>query len=97
MFAIVLIALVLMGIVLLLYCAPQLRVLNFVEYTAPETVVRINRFAASRLLIPVGVSLACACLAQARPDLSLPLLFPIMISILVAVVWIASGVHRFKA
>lgn len=97
MFANLFIALVLLTIVLLLYFAPRLRVLNFVDYASPETVVQINRYAAARLLVPVLVGLVCAGIAQVRPDLTVPLLFPVMISIVVAVVWIASGVNRIKA
>lgn len=91
-----LIAALLSGIAALLYCAPRLRLLNFVSYDAPASVVRINRYAAARLLLPVGVSAGCAYIAGMRPELTVPLLFPTMISILAAVVWIAAGVTRLK-
>ncbi|BDT57334.1 hypothetical protein MasN3_08280 [Massilia varians] len=58
--------------------------------------MRINRYAAPRLLLPVGVSAGCAYLAGMWPELALPLLFPVMISILAAVVWISAGLSRLK-
>lgn len=89
-----LIAAFLLGIVALLVCAPRLKLLNFVNYDAPASVVRINRYAAARLLLPVAVSAGCACLAGMRPDLLAPLLFPIILSIVAAVVWISAGLTR---
>jgi hypothetical protein len=84
------------GIAGLLYFAPRLRLLNFVDYDTPSSVVRINRYAAPRLLLPVGVSVGCAYIAGMRQELAVPLLFPTIISILVAVVWIAAGLTRLK-
>lgn len=84
------------GVAALLYFAPRLRLLNFVDYDAPSSVVRINRYAAPRLLLPVGVGAGCAYLAGMWPELALPLLFPVMISILAAVVWISAGLSRLK-
>lgn len=91
-----LIGLLFSGVAALLYFAPRLRFLNFVDYDASSSVVRINRYAAPRLLVPVGVSAGCAYIAGIRPELALPLLFPVMISILAAVVWIAAGLSRLK-
>lgn len=91
-----LIGVLLSGVAALLYFAPTLRLLNFVDYDAPASVVRINRYAAPRLLLPVGVSAGCAYITVGRPELALPLLFPTMISILGAVVWIAAGLTRLK-
>lgn len=91
-----LIGLLFSGVAALLYFAPRLRLLNFVDYDASSSVVRINRYAAPRLLVPVGVSAGCAYIAGIRPELALPLLFPVMISILAAVVWIAAGLSRLK-
>lgn len=89
-----LMAALLSGVAALLYFVPRLRLLNFVNYDAPASAVRINRYAAVRLLLPVVVSAGCACIAGMRPELTVPLLFPTMISILAAVVWIAAGVTR---
>lgn len=86
-----LMAALLSGIAALLYVAPRLRLLNFVNYDAPASVVRINRCAAVRLLLPVGVSAGCAYVAGMRPELTVPLIFPTILSILAAVVWIAAG------
>ena len=89
-----LIAALLSGVPALLYCAPRIRLLNIVNYDGPASVERINRHAAVRLLVPVGVSSGCAYIAGTRPTWLVPLLFPAMLSILVAVVWIAAGVTR---
>ena len=89
-----LIGVLLSGVAALLYFAPTLRLLNFVDYDAPSSVVRINRYAAPRLLLPVGVSGGCAYIAVERPELAVPLLFPTILSILAAVVWIAAGLTR---
>lgn len=91
-----LIALALLGIAALLYFAPNLRLLNFVTYDSASSVIRINRYAASRLLLPVLVFLTCAYVAEIRAELAVPLFFPCMISILLAVVWIAAGVGRLE-
>lgn len=89
-----LIAALLSAIAALLHCAPRLRLLNFVSYDGPASVARINRYAAARLLLPVGVSVGCAYTAGMRPEWLAPLLFPTMLSILAAVIWIAAGVTR---
>lgn len=89
-----LIALVLSGMAALLYFAPHRKILNFVNYDATQSAAAINRYAAARLLLPVSVSLGCAGLAAIRPEWIVPLLFPAIISILGAVVWIAAGVTR---
>ncbi|KFI06350.1 hypothetical protein [Massilia sp. BSC265] len=91
-----LIGVLLTGIAALLYFAPKLRILNFVDYHTPASVIRINRYAAARLLLPVCVSAGCAYIVEMRPELAVPLLFPVMISILVTVVWIAAGLTRLK-
>jgi hypothetical protein len=91
-----LIALILSALVALLYLAPALKVLNFVDYTADDA-ARINRFAAARQLIPAFVSIACAGIAEMRPALLVPLIFPILISVVATVVWIAAGLSRLKA
>ena len=91
-----LIGVLLSGIAALLYFAPRLRILNFVDYDAASSAVRINRHAAPRLLLPVGVSAGSAYIAAIRPELAVPLLFPTIISILAAVVWIAAGLTRLK-
>jgi len=91
-----LIGVLLSGVAALLYFVPTLRLLNFVDYDAPSSVVRINRYAAPRLFLPVGMSAGCAYFVGGRPELALPLLFPTMISILAAVVWIAAGLTRLK-
>lgn len=89
-----LIGVLLAGMAALLYFAPKLRLLNVVNYDAPASVVRINRYAAARLLVPVGASAGCGYAAAIHPELAVPLLFLTMMSILVAVVWIAAGVTR---
>ena len=90
------IALVLLGMSAVLGLAPRHKVLNFVNYEGAAPVVRINRYAAARLLLPIGVSLACAYIVAMRPEFAVPLLFPTIISILAAVVWIAAGVTRLE-
>ena len=89
-----LVALLLAGTAGLLYAAGERRLLNFVDYGSPGAAARINRYAALRLLVPVCVNLGCAWIAQAQPELGVPLLFLTPLSILCAVVWIAAGVHR---
>ena len=91
-----LITLLLLGIVVLLYVAPHWKVLNFVDYEGAPSPVRINRYAARRLLFPVGVSAGCAYAADMRPELLVPLIFPTIISILGAVVWISAGLSRLN-
>lgn len=91
-----LIALVLCGMAAVLYFAPHRKILNFVNYDSPQSAAAINRYAAVRLLLPVGVSLGSAAFVTARPELLVPLLFPAIISILGAVVWIAAGVTRLN-
>ena len=90
------IALLLFGLALLLATASNRKLLNFVDYGAAPTIARINRYAAARLLLPVVVNAGCAAIAAARPQLGVPLLFLTPLSILGAVVWIASGVHRLQ-
>jgi hypothetical protein len=91
-----LIALVLSGMAAVLYFAPHRKILNFVNYDAANAAAAINRYAATRLLLPVSVSLGSAALVTTRPELLVPLLFPVIISILGAVVWIAAGVTRLN-
>jgi len=91
-----LIALALLGIAAVLYLAPNLRILNFVAYDSTSSVIRINRYAASRLLLPVLAFLVSAYVVETHAELTVPLFFPCMISILVAVVWIAAGVGRLE-
>lgn len=86
----------LLGIPALLYFSPNLKILNFVNYDGSQSVSRINRYAAVRLLVPACVFLTCSYIVQTQPKLAVPLLFPGIISILVAVVWIAAGVARLK-
>ncbi len=85
-----------LGIAALLYFLPKRRILNFVDYDGQASIVRINRHAAPRLLLPVAVSAGCAYIVDMRPELAVPLLFPTIISILVAVVWISAGLTRLK-
>lgn len=90
------IALILFGLVILLYSAADRRLLNFVDYdTVP--VARINRHAAARLLLPVCVSAGCAWAAARHPELTVPLLFLTPLSILGTVIWIGAGVQRLQA
>ena len=83
-------------IAVFLYVAPNRRILNFVNYDAASTPSQINRYAAARLLLPTLVFFTCAFIIRSRPELAVPLVFPSMMSILVAVVWIAAGVSRLK-
>ncbi|MEW6022283.1 MAG: hypothetical protein AB1807_09095 [Pseudomonadota bacterium] len=80
-------------IVALLTLAPQLRVLNFVDYRSDRAVVRLNRYAAARLAVPIVVNLGSACVAFAWPEYTLPLVFLAPVSILSAVIWIAAGAN----
>lgn len=91
-----LIGVLLLGISALLYSAPNLKILNFVSYGDAKSVSRINRYAAVRLLMPAFVFLACSYLVQTRPELAVPVFFPGIISILVAVVWVTAGVTRLE-
>ena len=91
------IALLLFGITVLLTAAGNRKLLNFVDYGAAQSAARINRHAATRLLLPVAVNAGCAWIAAARPQLAVPLLLLTPISILCAVVWIAAGIHRLQA
>ena len=90
-----LIALLLSGLVVLLWLAGGRRLLNFVDYGAGRDGARINRYAAARLLLPVAVNLGCAWGARLRPELAVPLLFLTPLAILGAVVRIAAGLERF--
>jgi hypothetical protein len=91
-----LIALVLFAITVLLFTAGDRKLLNFVDYSAAQTVARINRYAAVRLLPPVAVNAGCAWIAAMRPQLAVSLLFLTPLSILGAVVWISAGMHRLS-
>jgi hypothetical protein len=90
------IALLLAVLAALLFFAPGLRLLNFVDYGSQDAVRRLNRYAAVRLLLPVAVNLGCAWLAARRPGLAVPLLFLTPVSILGAVVWIGAGVQQLN-
>ena len=91
-----LIALILLLMAAVLYSMPNLRILNFVAYDSASSVIRINRYAASRLLLPALVFLLSAYVVEKRAELAVPLIFPCMISMLIAVVWIAAGVGRLE-
>lgn len=93
---VIFVALVLSGMAALLYAVPSLRVLNFVNYDSARTVVRINRYAAVRLLLPALVWFASSWIIETRPKLAMPLIFAAIVSILVSVVWIAAGVTRLQ-
>ena len=56
--------------------------------------VALPAYAAARLLMPALVSLACAYAVRQRPDLVLPLIFVVMLSLLAAVIWIAAGASK---
>jgi len=86
----------LLSIAAFFHFAPNRRILNFVNYDAASTPSQINRYAAARLLLPTLVFFTCAYIVRTRPGLAVPLIFPSMIAILVAVVWIAAGVGRLK-
>jgi hypothetical protein len=86
----------LLGILAVLFIVPNLKILNFVSYDCAQSVSRINRYAAVRLLMPALVFLACSYIVQIHPKLAVPLLFPGIISILLAVAWIAAGVTRLE-
>lgn len=88
------IALVLSAITVLLLIAGDRKLLNFVDYGTAQSAARINRYAAVRLLLPVGVNAGCAWIAATRLQLAVPLLFLTPVSILCAVVWIAAGIQR---
>jgi hypothetical protein len=90
-------ALILLAIALLLYTAGHRQLLNFLDYGSAQSAARINRHAATRLLVPACVNAGCAYIAAMRPQFAVPLLFLTPLSILGAVVWIAAGVHRLKA
>jgi len=90
------IALILLAIAALLHTAGHRQLLNFVDYGSAESATRINRYAAGRLLLPACVNAGCAWAAAMHPQLAVPLLFLMPVSILGAVVWIAAGVHRLK-
>jgi hypothetical protein len=78
----------------LLYVAPGRKLLNFVDYGAPDAVRRLNRYAAVRLLLPVAVNLVCAYIAALRPGLTVALVFLTPLSILCVVIWIGSHVQQ---
>lgn len=59
----VMIALVLSGIAVLFTLAGHRKLLNFVDYGAAQSAARINRHAATRLLLPVLVNAGCAWIA----------------------------------
>jgi hypothetical protein len=59
----VMIALVLSGIAVLLTLAGHRKLLNFVDYGAAQSAARINRHAATRLLLPIAVNAGCAWIA----------------------------------
>lgn len=79
-----------------LYFIPSLKILNFVDYGTADDGVALNRYAALRLLLPAAVCAACAVLAAAHPRLTLPLVFPMMISVLASVIWINAGLRKVK-
>ena len=91
------IALILFGLVILLYTAADRRLLNFVDYGTALSPARINRHAAVRLLLPVCVNAGCAWAAARHPELSVPLLFLTPLSILGTVIWIGTGAGRLQA
>lgn len=64
------------------FCAPDRRLLNFVDYGTGDAVRRLNRHAALRMLLPVAVNLGCALLARMHPQWSVPLLFLTPLSVL---------------
>ena len=83
---------------IVLYAAPGRQLLNFVHYPATQDqVVRLNRYAALRLMLPVLVNLGCAWVVARRRGLMVPLIFLTPLSVLGVVVWIAAGARRFGA
>lgn len=81
-----------------LYAAPGRKLLNFVHYPAAQDhVVRLNRYAALRLLLPALVNLGCAWAVAERPVLMVPMIFLTPLSVMGVVVWIAAGARRFGA
>ena len=88
-------ALAFLVICALLYFAPRLKLLNFVHYGTDADVVRLNRYAAVRLLLPVAVSVVCSYIVALRPNLTVPLFFLVELAILATVVWINAGISRF--
>ncbi len=90
-------ACVLLAICALLYFVPHLKLLNFVDYGAPADIVRLNRYAAVRLLFPVLVNVVCSYVASRRPGLMMPLIFLTPLSILGVVIWISAGTNRLRA
>jgi len=90
-------ALVFAFIVGLLFFAPGWRLLNFVDYGPGDAVRRLNRYAAIRLLIPLLVTLGCRFVAARRPELTVPLIFLIPLSVMCVVVWVGAGAGRMAA
>lgn len=81
-----------------LYVAPERKLLNFVHYpAAQDQVARLNRYAALRLLLPALVNLGCAWVVAGRPGLMVPMIFLTPLSVLGVVIWIAAGARRFGA
>ena len=88
-------SLVFLVISALLYFAPHLKLLNFVEYGSNADAARLNRYAAVRLLLPVAVSVLCGYIVALRHNLTVPLFFLVELAILATVVWINAGISRF--
>jgi hypothetical protein len=90
------IGLLLLSISALLYLMPNRKILNFVNYDTDQTTGTINRYAALRLLLPAFVFMTGSFFVQTRAELAVPLVFASIISVLIAVVWIAAGVNRLE-
>lgn len=90
----VLLAAIFLAISALLVVTPHLRLLNMVDYGYGNDVLSLNRYAATRLLLPAAVDLACAVLAQRHPGWSVALIVLTPLSVLAAVAWIICGAPR---
>ncbi len=89
-------ALVFLVICALLYFAPHLKLLNFVDYKSDADTVQLNRYAAVRLLVPALVNVACSYVVALRPGLLVPLIFLTPLAVLATVVWINAGISRLR-
>lgn len=88
------IALVMLLVCATLRLAPQVKLLNFVDYGTPEEVVRLNRLAATWFLLPLAINLACMFVAAANPALTVPLIFLTPLSVVTVVICVNSRSRR---
>ncbi len=71
--------------------------LNTVDYLTIDDPRAFNKFVGVRMFIPALVASVCSLVTYYEPNLALPLLMSIPLSVLGVVIWVAVGSKKFSA